>query len=379
MRQDNFFAQSYDDALNDYVYSCSNTKVDRWDWIVLTAANEKQAESYRIQIENRKRENRLPKDTQFIVIPDYKEQRIGSGGATFNVLRHIEREAGGFSQVLNMKILVIHSGGDSRRIPQYSACGKLFAPVPRMLPNGYVSTIFDELLIAATDIPNRCANGMMIFPSDTELLFNSLQLDLLSCDAAGLSIKVPVLEGQDHGVFVQGESSKDHRNRNVAKFLHKQSEALLRENRAVDSSNQVDVDTGCIWLSNKVISALWGLVSDNDELNLDKFEAFVNSKVCLNFYADFVYPLAEDSTLAEFQKETPENGYSDELKTCRESLWKALHGFKLSLVKMIPARYIHFGMTHEMYDLFVNDIENYRYLKWDRRLVTNGTTGTIIN
>lgn len=379
MQQDNFFAQSYEDALNDYIYSCSNTKVDRWDWVVLTAANGKQAESYRIQIENRRRENRLPKDTQFVVIPDYKGQRIGSGGATFNVIRHIEREVGSFSQVLNKKILVIHSGGDSRRIPQYSACGKLFAPVPRMLPNGYVSTIFDELLIAATDIPNRCANGMMIFPSDTELLFNSLQLDLLSCDAAGLSIKVPVLEGQDHGVFVQGESSKDHRNRNVAKFLHKQSEALLRENRAVDSSNQVDVDTGCIWLSNKVISALWGLISDNDEFNLDKFEAFVNPKVCLNFYADFVYPLAEESTLDEFQKETPENGYSDELKACRESLWKALHGFKLSLVKMIPARYIHFGMTHEMYDLFVNDIANFKYLKWDRRLVTNGTKGTIIN
>lgn len=379
MQQDNFFAQSYKDALDDYVYSCNNTRSDRWDWIILTAANEKQAESYRIQIENRKRENRLPKDTQFDVVPDYKEKRIGSGGATFNVIRHIEKKVGSISQVLNQKILVIHSGGDSKRIPQYSACGKLFAPVPRMLPGGYVSSIFDELLIATTDIPNRCANGMMIFPSDTELLFNSLQLDLISCDAAGLSIKATVLEGQDHGVFVQGESSNDHRNRNVSKFLHKKSETVLRKHGAVDNSDQIDIDTGCIWLSYKVISALWGLVTDNEKLRLDKFESFVNAKVCLNFYTDIVYPLAEDSTLTEFQKEAPENGYSDALKTCREALWKVLHGFKLSLVKMIPARYIHFGMTHEMYGLFVNDIDSYRYLKWERRLITNAAKGTIIN
>ena len=40
-----------------------------------------------------------------------------------------------------LRILVIHSGGDSKRVPQYSACGKLFSPVPRELPNGFGSTL----------------------------------------------------------------------------------------------------------------------------------------------------------------------------------------------------------------------------------------------
>ncbi len=263
MKKDKFFAQSYSDALSDYIYSCTNSKMDKWDWIVLTAANEKQADAYRIQIENRIKDNRMPLGTKFAVVTDYKEERVGSGGATLNVIRYIEQQVGGIDNVLKYKILVIHSGGDSKRIPQYSACGKLFAPVPRMLPNGYVSSIFDELLIVAIDIPNRCSNGIMIFPSDTELLFNSLQLDLLSCDAAGLSIKAPVLEGREHGVFVQGNSSKDHRNKNVSKFLHKQPVIILKQNNAVDSSDQVDIDTGCIWLSYKVIEALWELVSND--------------------------------------------------------------------------------------------------------------------
>ena len=378
MNQEYFFSQSYHDALNDYDYSCRNIKADRWDWIVLTAANEKQAEAYQIQIDVREKQKRLPKGTRFIVVTDYAEKRIGSGGATLNVIR-VLAEKDGIEEVLKEKILIIHSGGDSKRIPQYSACGKLFAPVPRILPNGYVSTIFDDLVIAATDIPNRCGAGMMIFPSDTELLFNSLQLDLISCDAAGLSMKAPLAIGQDHGVFVQGPHSSDNRNRDVAWFLHKQSSQVLEAFGAVDSSNQVDVDTGCIWFGSKIVKALYGLFSRDGEYDKASFESFVNSKVCLNFYADFVYPLAENSTLEAFYKESPENGFSEELLNCRRILFELLHTFKLSLVKLVPARYIHFGMTHEMNELFVNDIDHYSFLGWERRILTNAKSGTVIN
>lgn len=378
MEQNYFFSQSYSDALNDYIYSCNNEKAERWDWIVLTAANERQADAYRIQIKMREEQGRLPRATRFIVITDYEEKRVGSGGATLNVIRVLADEIG-IENLLKEKILVIHSGGDSKRIPQYSACGKLFAPVPRMLPNGHVSTLFDELIIVATDIPNRCGKGMMIFPSDTELLFNSLQLDLISCDAAGLSMKAPVHVGQEHGVFVQGENCSDHRNHDVAWFLHKQSATVLNEYGAVDSSNQVDVDTGCIWFSARLIKELYGLISTNGEFDQACFDKFVNPKVCLNFYADFVFPLAENSTLEEFYKESPENGFSDELKECRKIIFERLHKYRLSLVKLVPARYIHFGMTHEMNELFVNDIGQYSFLNWERLLSTNATSGTVLN
>ena len=328
MDQEYFFAQSYNDALSDFVYSCNNEKAESWDWIVLTAANERQADAYRIQIKMRKEQGRLPKTTRFIVITDYESKRVGSGGATLNVIRVLANEIG-IDNLLKEKILIIHSGGDSKRIPQYSACGKLFAPVPRMLPNGHVSTLFDELVIIATDIPSRCGKGMMIFPSDTELLFNSLQLDLISCDAAGLSMKAPVHVGQEHGVFVQGNSCSDHRNHDVAWFLHKQSAAVLNEFGAVDSSNQVDVDTGCIWFSARLIKELYELICINGAFDKKSFEKFVNPKVCLNFYADFVYPLAENSTLEEFYKESPENGFSEELKECRRIIFEHLHQYRL--------------------------------------------------
>ncbi|MBQ9817673.1 MAG: bifunctional fucokinase/L-fucose-1-P-guanylyltransferase [Proteobacteria bacterium] len=378
MNQNDFFAQSESDALRDFEDSCRQTRDGSWDWVVLTAANAHQAETYRIQLEKRRQEHRLPLNTQFLVVPDFEDKRVGSGGATLNVLRELAQKQRP-SQIFEQRILVIHSGGDSKRIPQYSACGKLFAPVPRQVLGGYVSTLFDELLMSAINIPSRTGHGMLILPSDTKLLFNAVQIDLLSCDAAGLSMKAPVAVGQEHGVFVQGDNSFDHRNRNVSLFLHKQPEAFLRQYGAVDISNQVDIDTGCIWLGKRVVKALFDLISGRDGIDEDRFRMFVNPKVCLNFYADMVYPLAENSSWEEFAKEAPENGFSRELEQCRRILWETLHSFRLSLVKLVPAQYIHFGMTHEMYDLYVNDIDSYQYLLWQRRMNTNAESGTVLN
>lgn len=379
MKQDKFFEQSSSDALNDFVYSCKEGRGERWDWIVLTAANARQAEAYELQLDRRVQEKWFPIGTRFAVVTDYKGERIGSGGATLNVIRHLcETDGNGIGE-LDKKILVIHSGGDSKRIPQYSACGKLFAPVPRVLPNGKVSTLFDELLILAAGIPGRVGNGIMIFPSDTQMLFNPLQLDLLSCDAAGLSMKAPVAEGTEHGVFLQSEKTSDDRNRKVARFLHKMPEAILRQAGAVDDKDQVDIDTGCIWLGVNVVHKLRSLFYVDGKYCAEKFEKFVNPDVCLNFYADFVFPLAKEGTLDEFLEETSENGLSDGLKECRKSIWDSLHGFRLSLIKMAPARYIHFGMTRELFDLFVNEIDQYRYLGWKKRANTNATQGTMLN
>ncbi len=378
MNRNYFYAQSDADALKDYEYACHTRLTGTWDWIVLTAANERQAASYRLQLAKRRRENRLPLATQFEVVADFEDKRIGSGGATLNILRVLSEKMP-VSRLLEQKILVIHSGGDSKRIPQYSACGKLFGPVPRALPGGYVSTLFDEILICAQGIPMRTGYGMMIFPSDTKLLFNALQLDLLSCDAAGLSMKAPVQVGQDHGVFVQAEDSEDHRNHNVSRFLHKRSEAFLRVAGAVDNANQVNIDTGCIWFGKSVMAQLLKLISSNDIIDEDKFRTFVNPRVCLNFYADFVYPLAQNSTWDEFAEEAPENGFSPELEACRRQIWTALHPYRLSLVKLVPAQYIHFGMTHEMYDFFVRGMDDYAYLGWKKRLNTNAVSGCVLN
>ena len=84
-----------------------------------------------------------------------------------------ERMAAGALQ----RVLLIHSGGDSRRLPHCSAAGKLFARVPRVLPDGRASTIFDEFLIGLSGLAAQLPPGVLIASGDVLLVFDHLQLN----------------------------------------------------------------------------------------------------------------------------------------------------------------------------------------------------------
>ena len=81
-----FLAQSYQDAWDDYARSLKKENFARWDYVVLTASNEEQAEGFQAQIALRQEEKLLPSQTRFLILPDPDGKRVGSGGATLNVL-----------------------------------------------------------------------------------------------------------------------------------------------------------------------------------------------------------------------------------------------------------------------------------------------------
>ena len=171
-----FHAQAYADAWDDYQRSLHKDDFLCFDYIILTASNEQQAAGYRIQIDKRIEMGRLPNKTKFVVIPDYQDKRVGSGGASLSVIKYIAEQEN-TTDFSKLRILVIHSGGDSKRVPQYSALGKLFSPVPRLLPDGNPSTLFDEFIITMSGVPSRIKSGMLLLSGDVLLLFNPLLID----------------------------------------------------------------------------------------------------------------------------------------------------------------------------------------------------------
>ena len=104
-----FLQQSYEDCTRQYMEVLNTQKMPLWDYVILTASNESQAQSYRMQIQYRLEHGMLPKSIHYAVLPDPDGKRVGSGGATLNVLRYIYEDAGSFD---DKRILVIHSGGD---------------------------------------------------------------------------------------------------------------------------------------------------------------------------------------------------------------------------------------------------------------------------
>lgn len=352
-----FLQQSYIDCTNQYTALLEAPKLPLWDYVILTASNEEQAASYRTQIQYRLDHNMLPASTHYAVLPDPDGKRVGSGGATLNVLRYVHENAGSFEK---QRILVIHSGGDSKRVPQYSACGKLFSPVPRVLPNGKRSTLFDEFMISMSGVAARMNAGMLVCSGDVLLLFNPLQIDFYGKGAAALSIKEPAEIGKNHGVYrVDGEG-------NVGGFLHKKTVEQLQSLGASDDQGNVDIDTGAVIFDSEMLQALYQLVDTKE-----KFAAYVNEHTRLSFYADFLYPLASDSTLEQYYKETPEGDFTPELEQCRTELWSVLHPYQMKLIRMSPAAFIHFGTTKELRELMTERMEEFCYLGWSSHIHTN--------
>ena len=357
-----YLSQSYADAWADYQRSLSGS-IPSWDHVILTASNEHQARSFKLQIESRKAF--LPKTTEFAIIPDEGGVRVGSGGATLSVLKYLEAH-GGWS---GKRILVIHSGGDSKRVPQYSALGKLFSPVPHSLPDGRSSTLFDEFLIAMSAVPGRIREGMLILSGDVLLLFNPLLIDWSGKGAAVISFKESVQTGKNHGVYLRGEDG------NVRRFLHKQTVETLTAIGAVNSSGDVDIDTGAILFGTDVLDSLWTLISTDGRSDEEKYSFFVNDTVRLSLYGDFQYPMATDSTLDGFYAEKPEGEDCPELKACREAVWTALRPYRLKLLRLAPAKFIHFGTSREVLRLLTEGVDNYRDLGWSK--CTNSAAGSV--
>ena len=360
-----FLRQSYMDAWEDYQRSIRKRSFAQWDYIVLTASNEEQANAFQSQITYRQNKNVLPCKTKYLVLPDPDGKRVGSGGATLQVLRKLVEQEDIAGDFHNKRILVIHSGGDSKRVPQYSVCGKLFSPVPRELPDGRASTLFDEFLIGMAGVPSRFREGMLVLSGDVLLLFNPLQIDAQFHGAAAISMKSPVDVGKDHGVFLN--NGKDY----VKKFLHKQSVETLEKLGAVNAHGNVDLDTGAVLFDVNLMNALLSLVQTDGKIDAEKYARFVNEKSRISLYGDFLYPLAEDSTLEQYYEEQPEGTFCEELTECRTRIWEALHLFGMKLICLSPAEFIHFGTTRELLALLTDEMADYEYLDWKPMVFTN--------
>lgn len=131
------------------------SRVPTWDAIILTAASPEQAHLYNSQLNRAKRMGRIAPSTLTLAVPDPLGHRIGSGAATLNALHTLSLHYGSNStSVLAKKhVLLLHAGGDSKRVPWANPMGKVFLPLPFLAsdePDGPVPLLFDHILAIAS-------------------------------------------------------------------------------------------------------------------------------------------------------------------------------------------------------------------------------------
>jgi fucokinase len=208
-----------------------------WDAVVLTASSERQAKRYMDEIERRQQQDKIP-EALFLAVPDVGNRRIGSGGATLNALRVLSPKLG--RPWHTARVLMIHSGGDSRRLPQYSLSGKLFGALPVKTPWGDVSTVFDEFLALSCAWAERLANGLVVASGDVVLTFDSEGLDWSRPGVTGVGLRQSIEVGSQHGVYVADQAGR------VYSFLQKPSAAEVSAAGGTLAGDLVAVDSGLI-------------------------------------------------------------------------------------------------------------------------------------
>jgi fucokinase len=235
-----------------------------WTHVLLTASSERQADGYRLEIEERKKQGVLP-PCEYRVVADPGDRRVGSGGATVHAL-HTITGSGDPEWWANQRVLMIHSGGDSRRLPQYSLSGKLFSALPIKTPWGGVCTVFDEFLALSTAWSSRMESGLLVASGDVLLVFDANEVRWDRGGIAGVAMRQPAKTGTQHGVYILGDEGR------VYSFLQKPSIAEVESAGGLLEEGAVGLDTGLLHFSPNAAAWVASLPEPGDGEAMDLYQ-----------------------------------------------------------------------------------------------------------
>lgn len=197
-----------------------------FDVVVITAANAAQARGYREQVKWRRAHGRLPASLEVRVVPDPGGRRVGSLGATVNVLKRL-------GDLRGRRVFICHSGGDARRTPGYAAMGKAFTPLP--IAGG--QALFDLILANMAKLPMPQAGGVLVACGDVLITFDFRSADLSHPGVTGVGFCDDAARAARHGVYQVPRGARTGC-LPVAGFLQKPQFAGGRH----------IIDTGILWI-----------------------------------------------------------------------------------------------------------------------------------
>jgi fucokinase len=341
-----------------------------FDIVVLTAANEAQAAGYREQLAARENRGLLPRDTTWFVVSDPGGRRVGSGGSTVQVLAdiastHLPKGTSFHERFRGQRILIVHSGGDARRIPAYAAQGKVFLPLPcdiippeRQAWETHPATLFDVLLQTMARLPASPDGEVLICSGDVLLTFNPDETNLhTSGGITGLGFSAPPVIAQHHGVYVTEHPSVGGV---VSSFLQKPHLERMIEAGAMDDTGRVLVDTGVICLAPPAVEALLnscGIVLADGEvvigpgLHRDLLEQRVD---IVDVYQEILLALPATATVEDYRKNLGASNQTPEAQRSLTHFFERIHSHHLpfNVSAVADGEFFHVGTSNDLLSKF---------------------------
>ncbi|XP_024024127.1 bifunctional fucokinase/fucose pyrophosphorylase [Morus notabilis] len=294
------------------------SRVSTWDAIVLTAASPEQAELYEWQLSRTKRMGRIAASTVTLAVPDPHGHRIGSGAATLHAIHalaaHYQKVEGMKNGVLGCPvpnegsedeassvlvsfiakrhILLLHAGGDSKRVPWANPMGKVFLPLPYLAaddPDGPVPLLFDHILAIASCARQAFKNegGVFIMTGDVLPCFDASSLILPEDTSCIITVPITLDVASNHGVIVASKNEnveKSYMVSSVDNLLQKPSLEELVKNNAILDDGRTLLDTGIIAVRGKGWLELVKLAMSSQSL----VSELLKSRKEMSLYEDLV-------------------------------------------------------------------------------------------
>jgi len=255
----------------------------------------------------------LPQSEYFCVC-DPEGQRIGSGGGTtWLLMQACEAEGADLSSWLaREKRILLHAGGQSRRLPSYATSGKILTPIPVMrwergqrLAQDLLSLqlpLYERIMKAAPESLHT-----MVVSGDV-LIRASLSLPPIpEADVVCFGLWLDASIAKNHGVFVS-----DRRSPQVLKqMLQKPSVETLSE---LQKQHYYLTDIGVWMLSDRAVQLLMKRSLDGGRLKP------------YDLYSEFGCTLGTEPTLDDSE----------------------LHSLSVAILPLPGGEFYHFGTSREM-------------------------------
>jgi len=325
--------------------------------IVLTAANEAQAKGYRAQMAWRKANGLIAQQADVHVITDPGGRRVGSLGATLHVLNELTKSLKPFEPKKSVfegrRILICHSGGDSRRTPAYAAQGKVFTPVPTVSKTGLPLALFDLILQTVSELPKPSKGHVLVTSGDVLLTFDHGSVDFSKPGVTGVAYFGPVDRGTRHGVYIpETFAAQSHKTEclKVADFMQKPSPEMAQVRGAVDPFGRVAVDTGLMSLDPLTCERLVDLARSSTRSKTSLLEDIITGQCpALDIYEELTMALAPRFTEALFlERFVTDRGRDAEHGKRMRAFYQALRRIPFH-VNIVPfCEFFHIGSSREL-------------------------------
>ena len=329
-----------------------------WDYLIITASNPGQARAYEWQLARRRNANRFSEAGEVMVVPDPGGKRIGSGGSTLACLlevlnREAQKSGAKFSSLQavqtalsRLRILIIHAGGDSKRLPAYGPCGKIFVPVPAP-PNSTASfALFDRQwpALASLPAPSPFAGQVVITAGDALIWFNPAEARFSPTGITALAAAATVEEASRHGVFCARHDGR------VRLYLQKPAPQMQQKLGAILPDGRALLDVGIMSFDAAAATNLlraFGLITSADRLQLDDAMEHNIHELGVDFFREICCALGTESTPAHYLEQVHSAG-SRWPQDILKNLFKPLHEIPMHISLLSQCHFLHFGTTRQL-------------------------------